>query len=361
TLAVHCGIGFDAGFKPLSKRWFEPLRCLVLVLGIGMKRRDNAGGKAVKARRRKTLMLKPPLAPRAVRRRKSSAARLNKKVALLKRERDEALEQQTATSEVLSVISSSPGELEPVFNAMLENATRICEAKFGHLFLSEGGDFRVVALQSVALNYPDWLKRGSKLVTLDNPHRPLAQLARTKKIVHITALAAERAYIERNARMVALVESSGARTFLGVPMFKEEALIGAIAIYRQEVRAFTNKQIALLTNFAAQAVIAIENTRLLNELRESLQQQTATADVLKVISSSPGELEPVFEAMLQNATRICEANFGNMFLYEHDAFRNVAMQNAPPAYSNVRAGTTFHPPPSSALGRLAAAKEVVQI
>ena len=242
----------------------------------------------------------------------------------------ESLEQQTATSEVLKVISSSPGDLEPVFQAMLENATRICEAEFGHFFLSEGDDFRVVALQSAALTYPGWLKRGSKLMPLDNPHGPLAQLARTKKIVHIADLAAEQAYIERNARMVALVESSGARTFLGVPMFKEGALIGVIAIYRQEVRPFTDKQIELVKNFAAQAVIAIENTRLLNELRQSLEQQTATSEVLSVISSSPGELEPVFQAMLENATRICEAKFGTLFRFDGKMFHLAAQVGTPP-------------------------------
>ena len=281
----------------------------------------------------------------------------------------EALEQQTATSEVLKVISASRGELEPVFSAMLENATRICEAKFGHLFLSEAGDFRVVALQSAALTYPDWLKPGSKVVLLDNPNGPLAQLARTKKIVHITDLTTEQAYIERNARMVALVESSGARTFLAVPMLKEDQLIGTIAIYRQEVNPFTERQIELVQNFAAQAVIAIENTRLLSELRqrtddlaESLAQQTATADVLKTISSSPGQLEPVFEAMLANAVRICEAKFGILWLRESDAYRLGALHGAPPAFAEARwREPVVHPGPRTVLARIERTKQAVHV
>src|SRR5262245_65255839 len=130
-----------------------------------------------------------------------------------------------------------------------------------------------------------------------------------------------------------LTKLGGARTYFAVPMLKENELIGAIGIYRQEVRPFADKQIELVQNFAAQAVIAIENTRLLNELRESLQQQTATADVLRVISNSPGELTPVFNAMLENATRICDAAFGSMLLREGDAFRRVAIHNAPPRFA----------------------------
>src|SRR4029077_1556435 len=131
--------------------------------------------------------------------------------------------------------------------------------------------------------------------------------------VHLPDLAATQAYLERHPIMVEAVELGGVRTVVGVPLLKDNELVGVIGIFRQEVRPFTDKQIALVTNFAAQAVIAIENTRLLNELRQSLEQQTATADVLRVISSSPGELEPVFQTMLENATRLCDAPFGNLF------------------------------------------------
>src|SRR5262249_2540672 len=153
-----------------------------------------------------------------------------------------------------------------------------------------------------------------------HPHNPLTRVAESKAVLHIPDLTVDQAYIEFNPRIVALVESGGARSWLGVPMLKENELIGAIGIYRQEVRPFNGKRIELVKNFAAQAVIAIDNTRLLNELRESLEQQTATSEVLQVISSSPGELEPVFQTMLENATRICEAKFGNLLLYEGDAF-----------------------------------------
>ena len=270
----------------------------------------------------------------------------------------ELLEQQTATSEVLKVISSSPGELEPVFNAMLANATRICEATFGNLFLREGSLLRAVAVHSKE-TYSDYLLRNPIVDLRDHPKVPLARAVHSKQVFHISDLRTDESYIENDDRIVALVEIAGARALVVVPMLKEGELVGAIALYRQEVRPFTDKQIELVQNFAAQAVIAIENTRLLSELRESLQQQTATADVLKVISSSPGDLEPVFQTMLENATRLCEAHFGVLSLCEGDAFRVVAMHNAPPAFSDLRRREpVIRPGP---MARMAATKQLIHI
>ena len=267
----------------------------------------------------------------------------------------ESLQQQTATSDVLKVISSSPGELEPVFQAMLANAVRICEAKYGVLFRYRGAEFYSAASVGVPPAYEENLRqRGSFRPEIG---APLGRLLQTKQLVHTADELAELNSPSPAAKF------GGARSLIAVPMFKDNDLVGAIVIYRQEVRPFTDKQIELVKNFAAQAVIAIENTRLLNELRESLQQQTATADVLKVIASSPGELEPVFNAMLANATGICEASYGAMWLCEGDGYRNAAFHGAlPEAYTGQwRSGMVIQPGPDVPLARVARSRKSIQI
>jgi two-component system, NtrC family, sensor kinase len=317
----------------------------------------------MKTRRRKTASPNRSRAPKAARSRTPSAADRQSEVAALRRELSEAREQQTAASEVLQIIARSPGDLEHVFQAMLAKAVRICEAQFGGLFLCEGHVFRLVAQQIRPARVAETLRQESVIDLRDHhPRLALARVARTKELVHIADLRTDEAYLDRDSRMIALVESGGARTLVTVPMLKEGDLVGTIALYRRKVSPFTGKQIELVQNFAAQAVIAIENTRLLNELRESLQQQTATADVLKVISRSPGELEPVFQAMLESATRVCEARFGVMFYYTDDALRPAAQLNVPMAYSEfIRQRGSFQPVPGSTFEHLIRTKQVIHL
>jgi GAF domain-containing protein len=269
------------------------------------------------------------------------AHELEKKLEARERELSEALEQQTATSEVLSLISSSPGELEPVFEALLANAVRICEASFGNLLLYDGEAFRHVALHNAP---PAWAAKQQRDPLVPRM-APVYQLVDTKQALLIGDMAVE--YPD-----TAMPKLAGARTLLIVPLLQDDVLIGAIGIYRQEVRAFTDKQIDLLKSFASQAVIAIENTRLLNELRESLQQQTATADVLQVINSSPGILAPVFEAMLEKAMHLCEADFGGLWMFEGDRYVAVALRGVPQRYAAFLAETTVMPGPGTAPHRL---------
>src|SRR5262249_46219339 len=227
--------------------------------------------------------------------------------------------------------------------------------RFGLMFYYREGAFSPAAQLNVPETFSEFIQqRGS--------YQPAAgstfeQLVRTKQVIHLADASEQRQFFSNNAAKL-----GGARTYLAVPMLKEQELIGAFAIYRQEVRPFTDKQIALVQNFANQAVVAIENTRLLNELRESLQQQTATSEVLRVVSSSPGDLRPVFQALLENATRVCASNFGTMYLREGDAFRTVAMHGAPPAYVEARMKEpVFSPGPGTGLGRTAQTREVVHV
>jgi GAF domain-containing protein len=261
------------------------------------------------------------------------------------RDVSEALDQQTATAEVLQVINSSPGDLAPVFEAVLDKATRLCGASFGALTIYHGDDrHEVVAMRGMAPSINDLL---GKTVHL-GPETGMGRLARGELIVHIADARDDEGYRQGNSVRRALVDVDGARTYLAVPLRKDGVLLGAFTIYRQETRLFSDKQIALLQNFAAQAVIAMENARLLTETGEALEQQTATAEVLQVINSSPGELAPVFDAMLEKAMRLCEAAFGGMWTLDRDRYIAVALRNVPTGYADFLAKTTIVPGPGTA-------------
>ena len=292
--------------------------------------------------------------------------------ARLLNELRQSLEQQTATSQVLQVISSSPGNLNGVFATILENATRICEAKFGVLYLTEGDGFRATAMH----NAPPAYEEARAGVLHPPPSTSIWRAANTRQAVQTADVTLERGYIERDPFFVSTVALGGYRSVLSVPMLHEDELVGVITIFRQEVRPFTDEQISLVRNFAAQAVIAIENARLLNELRqrtddltgrtadltEALEQQTATSEVLQVISRSPGDLEPVFASMLEKAVRICDAAFGNIYRWDGDALHLVATRNTPPAFAEARRYSLFkRPGPKTVTGRMLASQAVVHV
>ena len=293
-----------------------------------MKRRRTVSGRPAKTRHRKTTKPKRSALPKAAHRGSSSVAELQNRLKRQARELDEAraaqaviaientrllselresLQQHTATADVLKIISSSPGELEPVFNAMLENATQICGAKFGVLWLTEGQGFRSVAVHGVPRAFSS--ARQIEPVIFPGPEVPLARIALSKQVLQVADIRKDESYLKGFPPIVNLADNGGARTVLIVPMLKENELIGAIAIFRQEIKSFTDKQIELVQNFAAQAVIAIENTRLLNELRQSLEQQTATGEILASISGSMTDAKPVFDAIVRNLLRL----FGTRF------------------------------------------------
>src|SRR5580693_3101015 len=337
-----------------------------------MKRRGKAGGKAADLRRPKAASRKRVAVakPKAVAKSKSqpraAAAGLQERLERNRQQLNEALQQQAATSEVLRLISAAPGDLKRVFSVILESATRLCQANFGTLYLAEGDFCRAVAMHNAPAAFTEFRSR-EPLAPITGT-TVLARVAKTKRTIQVVDMAAEAAAY-KNPQERRFVKLTRVRSLVTVPMLKDNELIGMITVYRQEVRPFGKGQVDLLTSFAAQAVIAIENTRLLSELRhrtddltESLEQQTATSDVLKVISSSPGELQPVFQSMLENATRICGAKFGNLLLYDADAFRLAAIYGAPPAWAEeYRRNPVFRPSPDVPLGRVAATKQVVHV
>jgi signal transduction histidine kinase len=270
-------------------------------------------------------------------------ADLQEQVTFLARELAEAREQHAATSEVLQVISSSRGELEMVFEAILANAVRLCEAKFGTLFLHEGGAVRMVAAHNVPPSFVTMQQRRGPF----HPHAdaPFGEVIRTKQTVHVD-LAATKAYAERHPAVVEVVELGGARTQITVPLLKDDELIGIIAIFRQEVRPFTEKQIALVQNFATLR----QRT---DDLTGSLQQQTATADVLKVISRSVFELQPVLDTLVATAARLCNAEMAFIFRRHGEVYRLAANCGFPPAYEAFLKGVALSPSRTTVIGRAA--------
>src|SRR5450759_4241043 len=306
---------------------------------------------AMKKRSSMTTGRKRHNTPQVARRRKPPAADANEKIALLKRERDEALEREAATAEVLKVISRSSFDLQAVLETLVQSAGKLCQAENVQIFLRDGEFYRLAADNCFSPEYQQYVR--------EHPIRPgrgtlVARTALGVVPVQIPDRLADPEYTYHEGGNL-----GGYRTLLGVPLVRDGNCIGVIALTRSKVRPFTDKQIELVKNFAAQAVIAIENTRLLNELRESLQQQTATADVLKVISSSPGELEPVFEAMLENATRICEAKFGTLFGFDGKAFHRAAGIGTPPALDELQKQLgSFLPKSGSLLDRALQTRQV---
>jgi GAF domain-containing protein len=340
-----------------------------------MKRRSKVGRKSTIGRRHRASIPKRRPAPNEASRPTTSTVSNDELNAELTHERNEALEQQAATTDILQLISNSPENLQAIFAAILENAVRICDASFGDIGQLEDGIIRLLAIhKATPAPFIEERKRTQRVPPA--PNSPSARILATKVPLHIHDLKCDGAYLERSAPMtVAAVELGGLRTFLGVPLLKENEVIGIMFLGRQFVRPFTDKQIELVKNFGAQAVIAIENARLLNELRqrtddlsqrtvdlsEALEQQTATSEVLAIISASPGNLEPVFAAILEKAVRICDAGFGNVERWDGTTMEYVASHKTPPAFAEARRRIVYRPDPELFINRMLRTKSVVQI
>jgi GAF domain-containing protein len=289
---------------------------------------------------------------------RQTIADLHRELAHCRAELDEALEQQTATAEVLQVINSSPGDLAPVFDAMLEKALRLCSAAFGCLWIRDGEVIRAAAIRGATPDFAEFLER--EIVPVD-ADMLVARAVRERAMIHVADVVASEPYRRGVPLAVVSADQAGIRTILMMPMAKENTGLGLFTIYRQEVRPFSDKEIALVENFAAQAVIAMENARLITETREALEQQTATAEVLQVINSSPGDLAPVFDAMLEKAIHLCDAAFGTLWTRDGESFRAVALRRVPAEFADLLAKAPYRPEPGSGHERLMRGELFVQV
>ena len=301
-------------------------------------------------------MSKPRTTP-VVHRRGSSNAGLEAEATRLRHELDKALEQQAATAGVLKLISSSFGDPQPVFANILASAVRICDADNGIINRWDGDALHLVATLNMPQAFVELRKQSAY-----RPHRhsPNGRMVATRSLIHIIDLAADQAYLERNPSTVAAVENAGIRTMLAVPLFEDSELMGSLSIGRKEVRPFADEQIEVVQNFAAQAVIAIQNAQLLRQLRETLRQQTAAADVLKIISRSAFDLQAVLDTVVELAARLCDADQAAL-LPNRAYFRAFATYGGPASYNEAVGKVVFEPGRGSVLGRVAIEAKPVQV
>ena len=337
-----------------------------------MKRRSKAGGEPIKGRRRKAPKPERRNAPKTAPRSKSSPSSEDTVVARLTHELRETTEQHTATSEILRVISSSPSDLQPVFQAMLKNAVRLCDAKFGNIYRWDGDALHLVATQNVPAAF---VQARGRSPLRPSPQTPTGRMIANKTVVHVADMRAEKAYADRDPYIVAGVELGGVRTVLVVPMLKDNELIGCVQCVSPRSSALHRQADRLVQNFAAQAVIAIENARLLNELRQRTRPHRTHIRTDGGVGAADGNirgapgysaapraiLQPVFATILENATRICDANFGNVYLWDGDAFHLVAAHNTPRAFADTRKRAPFRPNTGHPFRSLAETKQVFHV
>jgi hypothetical protein len=319
-----------------------------------MRRRSGTGGEPVKARRRKAMTLKRGDAPKAVRRRSHSAASLHKQVALLTRERDEALSRQTATADILRVISQSPTDLRPVFDSIVFTAVRLLRCDLVFMLLCDGATFSPAA---VAAPEGPLAEVGPTNLPIDSSANFPSRAILGKKMLHLP----DWSRIDLPEHELKIHKMYGVNSALYLPLLRAEECIGLLTLVGKRPNIFGAVEIAQAESFRDQALIAIVNARLFNETKEALEQQTATSEVLRVINSSPGNLEPVFATMLASAVRLCRANFGNIYRWDGDALNLVAAHNTPPALVEHRRRSPYRPSSRTPLGRLIATKTTVHV